>query len=281
VRNSNTTLILGARGRLGAALAGLTELGQVIAPDRSVYASWTRPDAADEVSAYLDRLALHPASTRLLVASGVTDPALPYDDHDRVNYILPENVVRGARRSGFEVVTFGTIMELMVSDGSSNSYLRSKVRLADFIQDRYATDDGVLHVRIHTLYGGGPPAKFMFLGQICEALAHGTRFEMSDGTQLREYHHVDDEVVAIARLLECDARGIVELNHGQPIQLRDLALHIFTAFGCRDRLTIGARPMAEHENLRTVFQRPRILEGVRFRDARAAVVDYLKACIHQ
>lgn len=281
MRNSETTLILGTRGRLGAALAGSTELGRVIAPDRSVYSSWTRPDAADEVSAYLDRLHLQPDATRILVASGVTDPALPYEEHERVNVILPENVIRGARRSGFKVVTFGTIMEQMVSEHSPNNYLRSKLRLAEFVRTCCATDMGILHVRIHTLYGGGPPATFMFLGQICDAIARGARFEMSEGNQLREYHHVDDEVMAVAQLLECGAGGVIELNHGQPIRLRDLAVHIFTAFGCLDRLAIGARPMAGPENLHTVFQRPRVLEGVQFRDTRASIVDYLKACVHQ
>ncbi len=274
-------MILGARGRLGGALAASAEFGRVVALDRSVYSSWARQGAATDVSAYFDKLAVPADRTRILIASGVTDPAIPRDEHHRVNYMLPRNVIEGARRRGLKVVTFGSILELIASRQSQNPYVVSKIRLAEFIRQSRAADAGVLHIRLHTLYGGGPPANFMFLGQIRDAIAGGTRFDMSEGTQLREYHHVDDEVRAIPPLLRSGVSGTIELSHGEPLRLRDLAAHIFTAFGCLDKLNIGAKPMAEHENLGTVFPRPHLLEGIKFRDTRAAVVDYLKAYIYR
>jgi nucleoside-diphosphate-sugar epimerase len=273
-------LILGASGRLGAALANRVALGKVVALDRSAYRSWTRPGCADDILSYLDKAGV-PDNAQILIASGVTDPARSDDDHQSVNFQLPRNVIQAARQRGLKVVTFGTIMELVANEDSRNPYLRSKIRLTHLLQEMHASGADILHLRIHTLYGGGPPARFMFIGQIREAIDRGTEFEMSDGSQLREYHHVEDEAAAIARLIRCDASGFLDLSHGQPLRLRDLAIYIFTAFGCLDKLKIGARPMAEQENLHTVFRRPPLLQDISFRDARAAIVEYLRAYIPQ
>lgn len=271
---------MGARGRLGTALASSAEIGRTVAVDRSIYSSWAREGSADEVANYFAKLAGQAAGARVLVASGITDPMRPREEHHSVNYVLPRNVIEGAHRCGMKVVTFGSIMELTARDQSENAYLSSKVELGDFVSAFSAGNEGVVHIRIHTLYGGGPPSSFMFLGQILGAIARNARFDMSAGSQLREYHHVADETRAIARLLQSDIEGVIDLNHGEPFRLRDLATYIFTAFGCLDKLNVGTRPMSDRENLDLVFPKSQFLDGIEFRNTFTAVVEYLRAHIH-
>jgi len=280
VPTSETNFILGARGRLGTALAASAEIGRTVAVDRSIYSSWAREGSADEVANYFAKLAGQAAGARVLVASGITDPMRPREEHHSVNYVLPRNVIEGAHRCGMKVVTFGSIMELTARDQSENAYLSSKVELGDFVSAFSAGNEGVVHIRIHTLYGGGPPSSFMFLGQILGAIARNARFDMSAGSQLREYHHVADETRAIARLLQSDIEGVIDLNHGEPFRLRDLATYIFTAFGCLDKLNVGTRPMSDRENLDLVFPKSQFLDGIEFRNTFTAVVEYLRAHIH-
>lgn len=271
--------ILGARGRLGSALVGSPHLRWSVSLDRSDYSPWTRDGAADDVASYFERLAARIQDAWVLVAAGVTDPARPRDEHDRVNYVLARNIVEGATRCGLKVVTFGSIMECFVSGPADNPYVASKARLGNFVQDFSAREGGVIHIRLHTLYGGVPPSDHMFLGQIRDAIARKVQFKMSEGTQLREYHHVADEVNAIVQLLHSDLNGAFDLNHGQPIRLCDLATHIFAAFGCLDKLQVGARPMACPENLDIVFSRSPLVRDIEFRDTCPAIVEYLRAYV--
>jgi nucleoside-diphosphate-sugar epimerase len=133
-----------------------------------------------------------------------------------------------------------------------------------------------VHAQVHTLYGGGAPSPHMFVGQIAHALRQDVPFEMSPGRQLREYHHVDDEVAAVHALLATDLAGVVTISHGAPCTLRDLAVHVFAAFGRHELLRVGARPEPPDDNYATVLQRPTWLACVDFRPALPGVATYLQ-----
>lgn len=266
--------VIGARGRLGRALTSALPAQTTIALDRSIYAGWTRPGAADDVAAFFSAF---PGEEHVVyIAAGVTDPKRAAEDHIQVNLVLPQNVIAGVSRRGGRVVTFGTIMEEVVGRHTANPYFDSKLRLADYIEDASRAAN-VLHVRIHTLYGGGAPNRFMFLGQLLDAIRQNAVFRMSDGSQLREYHHVEDEVAAIALLAGSGITGAIGLSHGAPIRLRDLAQHVCAHFGCLDRLEIGAIPSPASDNFDRVFLRPPILRDLVFRDTLPAVVEDLKS----
>ena len=158
--------------------------------------------AADDVARYLDELVGLPGV--VYVASGIIDPSRARDEHEKVNYLLPRNVVEGATKLGYRVLTFGTVMETLVGEASNNAYYSSKLELGKFVEQFSAAASSVLHVRIHTLFGGGVPAAFTFLGQMLRALAEQVEFKMSPGEQLRGYHHLDDEVRAIFHLVDTE-----------------------------------------------------------------------------
>lgn len=269
--------VLGARGRLGRAIATALPPNQIKIPDHSVYSEWWRDGAADLVSHYFGEP--ENCTSVVYVAAGLIDPNRSSDEHHRVNYKLARNVIEGATKQGFKVVTFGTVMEKVVRDKSSNPYFASKIRLGDFVDEFTAKSDLVLHVRIHTLFGGPPPDGFMFLGQIYHSLVSNSEFKMSPGTQLREYHHLDDEVAAILKLLECGVAGAIALSHGSQFMLKDIARYIFDAFRCSELLRVGALPGPRDDNYNEFFERPHALNGMVFRDTLPALVDYFRLCV--
>jgi len=264
--------LIGGRGRLGQAILSSRRGLETTSLDRVVYEDWWRPDAAGAIAHFFEAA---PAGSAVLVTAGLLDPALSAVDHHRVNVELPMRVIEGACKAGLRVVTFGTVMERLTRH--PNAYVASKAELGAFVADRAAAGDAVLHLQIHTLYGGGPPAPFMFLGQLCQALRDGLPFEMSPGRQLREYHHVDDEVAALHALLEAGVTGVMPLSHGAPITLADLALEVFKAVGRPDLLRIGARPEPPDDNYATVLPRPKLLEHIDFRPASQGVAAYVQA----
>jgi nucleoside-diphosphate-sugar epimerase len=265
--------IIGARGRLGQALCAALSSQQVLVPARQVYEHWWRADGVAAAAGYLSLL---PAGAIVYVAAGMIDPAQPAEAHQRVNVLLPAHVIEAASSLGLRVVTFGSVMETIADTGTANSYIASKARLGALVAQRAAAGANVLHVRIHTLYGGGAPDPFMFLGQMLAALVARRPFRMSPGGQLREYHHVDDDALAILVLAHAELTGTLALSHAHPLSLKALATRVFEAFGCSDLLEVGALPAPPADNFGTAFERPATLCAVEFREALGGVVDYLR-----
>ena len=263
--------VIGSRGRLGQAISSLYPQRDTAALKRDIYQDWWKQGSAAEIARFFEPHA--GSDTTIFITAGLLDPKLPADDHIKVNYLLPKNVIAGTSQLGVRVVTFGTIMEKVINH--KNSYIESKAALGEYVEARGA-GRRALHVRVHTLFGGGEPSRFMFLGQIHQALLNRTAFDMSPGNQLREYHHLDDEARAIRALAESGITGAVDLSHGQPVSLKDLALHVFAAFDAGHLLRVGALPAPPEENYGTTFSRLPLLQHIDFRNTLPAVVSYLQ-----
>lgn len=266
--------VIGGRGRLGQALAAQLPDGDSQALDRSVYAGWTETGAASDVTRFFRPFA--DQNSTVFMAAGVTDPRRSAADHVAVNLTLPQNVIEGVRKLGIRVITFGTIMEQIVGRSTGNPYVDSKLALSDAIQDAVHGGADILHIRIHTLYGGGPPDPFMFLGQLLDAIRRRQPFRMSAGTQLREYHHIDDEIKAIAVLAQSGMTGAIDLSHGAPIRLIDLASFICEQLRCPDLLHAGVLPSSGNDNYDRIFEPVPILRAIGFRDTMSSVLSYIK-----
>jgi nucleoside-diphosphate-sugar epimerase len=105
----------------------------------------------------------------------------------------------------------------------------------------------------------------MFVGQIFEALNSKKTFHMSGGEQIREYHHIDDDVEAILQLSKTIGGGLIDISHGQPEKLKDIATSLFEHFNSRDNLKIATKSADENDNRSIVFQRTGNLSGSAFR----------------
>lgn len=269
-----TVYLIGARGRLGQAIAREYADDGLESLDRSVYGDWSQPGAKDRVSHYF-ALRAKPGST-IFVASGLLDPKLPDTDLQGVNYHLPKNVIDGVAGLGIRVLTFGTVMERLLR--AQNPYIQSKAALGAHASAAAAGGGSVAHLQIHTLFGVGQPSPFMFLGQMLAALRDSTEFRMTSGRQLREYHHLEDEARAVRLIAESNSTGVLNVSHGEPISLASIAHAVFQSCGREDLLQIGALPDPPEENYEKILSPIDGLESVEFRDSLPAIIKYMQAC---
>lgn len=266
--------IVGGRGRLGLALFQQYSPDEVILVERAVYEHWYADDSTTEIATYFEQRASQ--GSVVYVCSGLLDPKLPSEELHNVNFRLPRNIIQAVSPMGIRAVTFGTAMEETLT---ANPYVLSKLELSRFINGMDDTFTRALHVRIHTLYGGGEPSPFMFLGLALHALRSNKPFEMTLGRQLREYHHVVDDAAAIRMLVDGGVTGVVALSHGVPVSLRSLAKAIFAMAGKSHLLRVGALPEPEQENFDQVFSRPEALENMVFRETLTGVSEYIKKLV--
>lgn len=270
-------IVLGSTGRLGQALVQqlTTKEQPVVLPSRQTYESWGEPDGYYKARQFIRTAA--PRHSLLLNAAGLIDPREPLDAHLKANTRLAINAAHAITDHHGMSISFGSALERLLPRETMNSYILSKWRLGHWADGAAAIGLPVLHLQMHTLYGGGPPSPFMFLGQILAAIRDKVPFKMTSGLQLREYHHVEDEAHAIRHLAGLGFRGSVPLSHHKPVSLRQLSEAIFTAFDCENLLRIGALPTPPGENYGYVFDRLAQIEGSSFRDTISSVISWFES----
>jgi nucleoside-diphosphate-sugar epimerase len=156
-------------------------------------------------------------------------------------------------------------MENFANLSHSNPYLNSKREASELFEE---TDfQNYIHLQMHTLYGGENISPSTFLGQVADALMRNQPFKMSAGNQLREYHHLEDDVAAISEVINSGASGKIEISHGQPVTLRLLAETIFRSIGKLELLEVGMLASNSFENNSYVFDRNLLYNSVNFRSA--------------
>lgn len=269
-----TLYLIGARGRLGQAIAHEYADNGIVSVDRSIYEDWSQPGVADLISRYFDKRSN--GDMTVFVASGLLDPTLSQEDLLRVNYHLPKNLIDGAAKLGIKIITFGTVMEGFLQ--SKNPYIQSKTALGEYVSAVAAADKPAIHLQIHTLYGVGQPSPFMFLGQMLTAIRDNVPFKMTSGRQLREYHHLSDEAKAIRQIANSAPPGVLNVSHGKPLSLRAIAESVFQALGKDDLLRVGSLPEPQEENYEKIVNPTEILRHVAFRDSLPAIVQYMREC---
>jgi nucleoside-diphosphate-sugar epimerase len=112
----------------------------------------------------------------------------------------------------------------------------------------------------------------MFLGQIFHAITSKDMFYMSGGEQIREYHHIDDDAEAIVELTKNTGGGLIDISHGEPEKLKDIAISLFDHFNSRELLNIAARAADENDNTKLVFKRTDNLLNSLFRPTISSLV---------
>jgi nucleoside-diphosphate-sugar epimerase len=267
--------IIGGSGRLGRALADEYCAEKIIVLPRLVYSGWVLSEQGQSVLDYFQQYKNYDIT--IFITSGLLDPRLSLEKLLSVNYWLPKNVIDGTQSYPTRVITFGSVMETLMPRG--NNYLASKSKFSEHFETFDFLNNRNLHIQIHTLYGVGAPSPFMFLGQILDALQQNKPFVMTSGSQLREYHHIDDEVKAIRVFEESGHTGIVDLSHGRPVNLLEMANAIFKEFGAQGILETGVLPDSASENFNKVFEVNNILRWAKFRDTLPSITSYLKSMV--
>lgn len=264
--------VVGSNGRLGQSIVRALGYENVDCLQRESYGEWGVDGAEKKVKAFFDNQ--NQEGNTIYVVAGLLDPLAPKHNLDAVNYLLPRNIIEGAAALGMKIITFGTVLERLLRH--RNNYVQSKIDLNEFIQTQYAASDRVLHVQLHTLYGVGKPSPFMFLGQILEKLFNDQPFQMTSGTQLREYHHFEDDAQAIVKISKQPNSGVLDLSHGKACTLESIAKSIFSAFGKSHLLEIAALPEPVEENYHTSFSKNQLTAGLNFREPLPGIVEYMR-----
>ncbi|MDA8957341.1 NAD-dependent epimerase/dehydratase family protein [Gammaproteobacteria bacterium] len=262
-------LLIGSSGRIGNQILKQFQEYEIICPSRETYSSWHQVEQLENIKNYIKANNIG----SIFICSGIMNASeserLIFD----VNFSLPANIINATRDFGSKIITFGTVMEVIAPD--SNIYVRSKQKLQKFINNE-EHNNRILSLKIHTIYGGGPPNEYMFLGQILKSLKNKANFSMSSGEQLREYHHVEDLVKAIKHLFVNNAHGNQHISVGSPTKLKDLATFIFKHFNALSSLKIGAISDNNLDNFEKILPANPLLEKISFRSPYQATVMHLE-----
>jgi nucleoside-diphosphate-sugar epimerase len=271
-----TNLLLGSGGKLGQALKQILNNEKMISISRDEYIKWGKRDGLKFIIKYFKNININDG--RIFIAGGILNPSEDAQEIINANYWLPKNVIVAADKFDLTVFTFGTVMEKIKT--LNNNYIKSKRKLARFVDHRLDKGQKICHIRLHTLYGLGKPKSFMFLGKIFLAIKENKEFKMTNGLQLREYHHFNDVAKVIRSLHESNTYGIVNISTGKPIQLKTLAESIFYYFGLEKNLRIGALETNPNENFDCEFDKVTYIKDIDFRDSFDGVCEYLSKQIN-
>ena len=272
-------MLVGRNGNLSLALqrAFPDQEIQIIGSD--IANKWTLNGGEKHIEVDMENLGLSPQV--IINTAGQLDPNKNISSLLGINFHLPKNLELYSRKHGIKLVTFGTVMENLEDLSKSNPYLRSKRQYYEFLKNEALPNSESLHLQIHTWYGGTKPHTHMFLGQILSALEKKVRFQMSSGIQLREYHNIYDDIGAVQYLLREEISGIIQINHGATLSLKEIAIFIFEAFNLSELLEIDSIEAPEHEIFEKKFEPLKLLESVHFRDTCPGIVNDLQRLLEE
>ncbi|GGK29284.1 NAD-dependent epimerase/dehydratase family protein [Salinarimonas ramus] len=120
--------------------------------------------------------------------------------------------------------------------------------------------------RVFTPYGADEP-EGKLVGSVARALLAGRPVETTQGTQLRDFLHVEDVAEAIAALVDGGVEGPVNVGSGEAVSLRDVIARISALTGGGERVAFGARPRPPHDPDSMVAAVERLTREVGFRPA--------------
>jgi hypothetical protein len=228
-------LIIGANGNFSSQLQEISMVDNSMVINKDLYGNW-----GDDDSKLHNRIAdiSQKFNLRYLINTvGIVSKKYSPDFIRYWNFLFPQHLYNVCQDLGLILVTLGSIHETVPKMCINNPYLESKKELEQFLIKK--DFENSVHFQIHTWYGGRKVHPEMFLGQIIDSVKNKTVFNMSDGKQLREYHHVFDDAVCLIDNLHKGLKGSQTISHGEILALEDIALGIFQYFGCAELLKLG------------------------------------------
>jgi nucleoside-diphosphate-sugar epimerase len=269
---SERYVLLGGSGILGMALSTRFNEKIILKTSRSEINSWFGIDGLRGMDKYFASLG---TNVTVINALGITDPKAPIDDLVLLNFKLPAHLAYFAQMYGFKLVTFGTIMENFSSVAAENMYVQTKRDFFLSIQE-FPSKANFLHLQLHTIYGSLRAHPYMFIEQLFKALSEKRELRMSSGVQIREYHHIDDEIDAISKILNLELSGVFQVNAGNALPIKELA-HGVARFFDMEHLIKHDYALNSNDAVTKLYTKEPILSEVLFREPISGVTAYLKA----
>ena len=267
-------LVIGSNGLVSTAIQQHYIDQETVVVRSQIAKSWAVSDSESRIREYVNSLPIRPS--KIINCAGLTDPKLSKQLHVDVNFELPKNLLNFSEEEEIDLITFGSVMENNSELCLQNPYLRAKEMFFSYISDRVKTNSKFLHLQLHTLYGGKKPHSHMFLGQMFAAIEKGGEFRMTDGLQLREYHHIDDDIQALTRIFDTKSYGIIEISHNEKLTLRSIAEFVFSEFNVTSKLKLGELPNPSIELYTSEINLDSDARQKGFRATLPGITDYLR-----
>lgn len=228
-------LIIGANGNFSLQLQEILMVNNSMVINKDVYGGWENFDS--KLHNRVAEISQKFNSRYLINTVGIVSKSYSPDFIRHWNFLFPKYLYNICQKLDLMLVTLGSIHEGIPKMCRGNPYLESKKELEQFLmKDNF---ENSVHFQINTWYGGRRVHPEMFLGQIIDSVRNKTVFDMSDGRQLREYHHVFDDAVCLLKTLQNDVRGTQTISHGEIFTLEEIAFEIFQYFGCENLLKLN------------------------------------------
>ena len=100
--------------------------------------------------------------------------------------------------------------------------------------------------RVFLAYGPGDPPERL-IPSVLRALRTGTPLPTTEGTQVRDFVHVQDVAELLVRILQSSAEGAFNVGTGQGTSIRTVIETLADHCNARELLRIGALPMRRNE----------------------------------
>ena len=273
-------LVTGASGFVGRAA-----LAPLIARGFDIHAVGRRPLTIAGVTSHsLDLLAADPAPllaavapTHLLHLAWVAEPGKFWAAPDNLDWLAASlRLVRGfAAAAGRRLTVAGScaeydwrvpfLDEATTPLAPATLYGTAKAALFQtLIAAAPVLGLSVGWGRVFFPFGPGEPAGRL-LPDVITGITAGRRVACSDGTQIRDFLHVDDVAGALVALLDSDVAGAVNIASGDARPLRDIVGIAAAAAGDPALIDWGARPRQAHEPDRLEANVARLRDEVGYR----------------
>jgi len=253
-------VVTGARGFIGRhCVAELASLGHEVhgvtsaaAPPAAKGLTWHRADVLSDDGLHAVLRDARPS--HLVHLAWVTTPGAFWSDPSNDAWLdASKRLVRDfAACGGKRVVVAGTCAEYDWSGGMcdeattplrpSTLYGRRKDELRADVE-RVAAESGLSWAwgRVFWLYGPGEPLPRL-VPSIVASLLRDEPALCTEGTQRRDFLHVEDVGAAMARLAACEVTGPVNIGSGDAVAVADVARKIGEIVGKPSLIRLGARP---------------------------------------
>jgi UDP-glucose 4-epimerase len=252
--DGNRVLVTGGAGFIGSNLANhLAADNEVIALDDGYLGT---PDNLDDAVEYVDGSVLDddlPTDVDVVFHLAALSSYFMHEDDPatgaRVNIEGFVNTVDQARRDGCDHVVYASTSSIYgdrtepspedLPVTARTGYEASKLareRYAEYFTHHYdITTCGLRFFSVYQGFGGAEAHKGEYanlIAQFADAIAHGERPEIwGDGTQTRDFTHVDDIVRGIELAADHDLQGIYNLGTGESYSLNELVDRLNDALG--------------------------------------------------
>lgn len=249
MNNPGRAVVSGAGGFFGRAL--VARLGGSALGPRRAELDWRDRGAVSRFLSEADAATIYH-----LASSGVTN-ADADDPHIVEDELAMARAIAAAAKPGMRVLYAGSMAEYgragRLAETAEvtlrNGYARAKVEAGLILAEgAHARGFSLVHARLFGLYGPGERAGRL-LPAIVAALREARPIALSDGTQRRDFVHVDDAARALEALAShARSPAVVNIGTGIALEVRGVALALAREMGADPQLLrFGARLRSPHD----------------------------------